>query len=200
VTPAFSAAAMTSASRTEPPGCTIARTPASTSTSRPSGNGKNASDAPTEPLARSPARETASRDESTRLTWPMPTPTVAPSAASRIAFDLTERSERHANSRSRRVCSSAGVPVASVHDAGSSPGALIASTVCTSTPPEIWRNSIGAGRSIAGSFSSRMFFLRCRISRASASKSGASTTSVNTSAICSAASRLTGRFVAMTPP
>ena len=39
------AASTTSSSRTEPPGCTTALTPASVSTSRPSGNGKKASEA-----------------------------------------------------------------------------------------------------------------------------------------------------------
>ena len=42
------------ASFTEPPGWTTAVTPAPSSTSRPSGNGKNASDAATAPFARSP--------------------------------------------------------------------------------------------------------------------------------------------------
>src|SRR5699024_5832420 len=71
VTPAAFAASITGSSRTEPPGWTTARTPASVSTSSPSGNGKNASDAATAPAARSPARLTARRDESTRLTCPM---------------------------------------------------------------------------------------------------------------------------------
>ena len=44
---ARSAAAITSASRTLPPGWMTARTPAAASTSRPSRNGKNASDAAT---------------------------------------------------------------------------------------------------------------------------------------------------------
>ena len=48
--PALAAAAVTSSSRTDPPGCTIAFTPASVSVSSPSGNGKNASDAATAPL------------------------------------------------------------------------------------------------------------------------------------------------------
>ena len=45
-----------------------------------------------------------------------------------------------------------------------------------------------------------MFFLRLRISTASGSKSGATTTSVNTGAICSAAAAVSVRLVAMTPP
>src|ERR1044072_257129 len=49
------------ASRPEPPGWTIALMPASSNSCGPSGNGKNASDAATEPAARSPARSTARR-------------------------------------------------------------------------------------------------------------------------------------------
>ena len=67
-----------------------------------------------------PARSTASRHESTRLTWPIPTPIAAPSRASRMAFDLTERHARQANARSESTSSDAGSPVASVHVLGSS--------------------------------------------------------------------------------
>src|SRR5690606_25876272 len=42
VTPAFAHASMTSASRTEPPGCTIARMPASMRICGPSAKGKKA--------------------------------------------------------------------------------------------------------------------------------------------------------------
>ena len=40
----------------------------------------------------------------------MPTPTEAPPAASRIAFDFTARQARHANARSASVAASAAVP------------------------------------------------------------------------------------------
>ena len=50
-TPRSSAAAITSSSRIEPPGWITATAPASTTTSRPSRNGKNASEATTEPPA-----------------------------------------------------------------------------------------------------------------------------------------------------
>ena len=50
--PALSAAAITSASRIEPPGWITAVAPASAITCSPSGNGKNASDAATEPCVR----------------------------------------------------------------------------------------------------------------------------------------------------
>ena len=51
-TPLSSAAWITSVSRSEPPGWITAVAPASIATSRPSANGKNASDATTEPLVR----------------------------------------------------------------------------------------------------------------------------------------------------
>ena len=53
---------MTSASRTDPPGCTTAVAPASATASRPSRNGKNASDAATEPCERRPAARLHHRD------------------------------------------------------------------------------------------------------------------------------------------
>ena len=56
-TPAASAAAITSASRSEPPGWMTAVAPASIAATRPSANGKNASEATTEPVvAGAPAR------------------------------------------------------------------------------------------------------------------------------------------------
>ena len=56
----LAAASVTWSSRTDPPGCTIALTPAPVSVSRPSGNGKNASDAATPPArGRRPAARRA---------------------------------------------------------------------------------------------------------------------------------------------
>ena len=60
---------------------------ASAATSTASGNGKNASLAITAPLARSPAFRAARNDESTLDIWPAPIPTVAPSAANTTALD-----------------------------------------------------------------------------------------------------------------
>ena len=81
--PAASAASITSASRTEPPGWITARAPAATISSSPSANGKNASDATT--LApSSPASailRAAILELSSRFIWPAPMPTVAPSRA-----------------------------------------------------------------------------------------------------------------------
>ncbi len=89
--PAASAAAITSSSRIAPPGWITAVAPASATAISPSGNGKKASDAATEPCvsgAASPAVlaacspfHAAMRAESTRLICPAPMPTVAPSLA-----------------------------------------------------------------------------------------------------------------------
>src|SRR5690606_15203443 len=84
--PCLSAAAITSSSRIEPPGWMTAVAPAATADSSPSAKGKKASDATTEPFvsgSASPATSAASialraamREESTRLIWPAPMPTV----------------------------------------------------------------------------------------------------------------------------
>ena len=86
-----SAAAMTSSSRIEPPGWITAVAPASAAACESVGEGKKASEAATEPcvsglgepaaLAASAAFQAAMRAESTRLIWPAPMPTVAPSLA-----------------------------------------------------------------------------------------------------------------------
>ncbi len=64
--PCSSAAATSSSSLRDPPGSTTAVTPAAASTSRPSRNGKKASDAATAPRARSPALRTARSAAPTR--------------------------------------------------------------------------------------------------------------------------------------
>src|SRR5690606_1763014 len=71
------AAAITSSSRMLPPGWMTHVAPASATTSRPSRNGKNASEATTEPASTRPAFSAlmeAIRAESIRLIWPAPTP------------------------------------------------------------------------------------------------------------------------------
>ena len=170
----------------------------------PSSNGKNASEAATDPLARSPARETASRQESTRFTWPMPMPTEAPSLASRIAFDFTARQAFHAKARSARTSSGAASPVASVQVDGSSPSASTWSTRCISTPPLIPRNSTGSGCSSGGHTQDPDVLATpgqdCRTSTAPSSYAGATITSVNVSRSCSAIATETGRLTAITPP
>ena len=67
---------------------------------------------------------TARRQESTRLTWPMPMPTLARPAASRMALDLTARQARQANSRSASTAASAGLPATSRQFAAESPGSV----------------------------------------------------------------------------
>src|SRR5258706_1648668 len=131
-----SAAAMTSSSRTEPPGCTTARAPAAASTSTPSRNGRNASDATTAPLSASPAFRSQIRTESMRLIWPAPIATVTPPLANTIALDLTCLATRHANARSMRSASLGARVVATLAFASST---IPWSTLWTSAPPAIVR-------------------------------------------------------------
>ena len=73
--------------------------PALATTSSPSRNGKNASEAHTEPVVSSPssrARMTAMRAESTRFICPAPTPTTWSAVASTIALDLACLATRQA--------------------------------------------------------------------------------------------------------
>ena len=78
------AASTTSSSRIEPPGWIAARAPCSAAATSPSANGKNASEATTQPSNANPdffPYMTATSDESMRLIWPAPMPIVAPSRA-----------------------------------------------------------------------------------------------------------------------
>jgi hypothetical protein len=99
--PASSAAAVTSSSRTLPPGWITAATPAAATMSSPSRNGKKASLAAAPPRARAPALSTASLPQSTRFCWPAPTPTAMPSVTTTTALERTWAQTRHAISRSR---------------------------------------------------------------------------------------------------
>src|SRR6185503_9124927 len=99
--PARSTAGRISASRTEPPGWTIAVTPASSRISGPSANGKKAYEAATAPRAPAgacsrSAFSTAWRQASTRLTCPEPRPISWPSRTRTIAFETTPRTSRQA--------------------------------------------------------------------------------------------------------
>ena len=78
--------------------------PALARASTPSAKGKKASLAATDPRALSPAFFTAISEESTRLIWPAPTPTVAPSLARTMALLFTTRATRQAKSRSSICC------------------------------------------------------------------------------------------------
>ena len=73
------------------------------------------------------------------------------------------------------------------------------STSWTSRPPSIERTSSAAPYG-GGADSTRRFLRVARISSAASSNDGATTTSVNTGAIASATSPVTGPFKAMIPP
>ena len=99
--PAASAAATTSASRTEPPGWTTAVTPAAASTSRPSGNGKKASLAAG--AARGPAppwRPRSPRPRPATAGRPRRRP-PAPPVARAMALEDVRPQTRQASARSR---------------------------------------------------------------------------------------------------
>ncbi len=100
---------------TEPPGCTTAVTPASVRVSRPSGKGKNASEAAAAPFARSWALTTASWAAATRDCWPAPMPTAVPSRAMTTAFDDVRPHTRQAMTRSRSSSSVGTLVVATSH-------------------------------------------------------------------------------------
>src|SRR5690606_19837489 len=106
--PRSSAAAMTSSSRTLPPGWITQVAPASATTSRPSRKGKKASEATADPDRLRPAFSAlmeAMRAESMRLIWPAPTPRVMPLPTKTMALDLTYLATFQANIRSRICCS-----------------------------------------------------------------------------------------------
>src|SRR6266851_1736995 len=136
--PAASAAATTSESFTEPPGWIAAVMPARTPSSRPSGNGKNASDAITAPRERPPARCTASCTASTRDIWPAPTPTAAPPLKRTIALDFTCFTAVQARPSCSHSSSVGARRVTTRHDARSKPAR---SHSWTSSPPGTDRTS-----------------------------------------------------------
>ena len=104
------AASITSSSLIDPPGWIIAVTPASAAAISPSAKGKNASEATTDPTARGFSKScifaassdfrAAILDESSLFICPAPIPTVEPSFAYTIAFDLTCLVTLKANKRS----------------------------------------------------------------------------------------------------
>ena len=201
LTPALSAAAITSGSRTDPPGCTIARTPAAMRISGPSANGKKASDAATDPrrplprpFHRQPGRVDPvhlahadaddwrrRRPAGSRSTSPTGTP-ARRSPGRRGSPRRPPGRRPGSRSPDRRRGRPAG-PAAAPAGHRRWPG----------TRPD-------RARSPAGITSSRMFFFRVSTAIASSENAGASSTSVNTSAICSASASVTGRLTAITPP
>ena len=196
--PCSSAAAMTSSSRTEPPGWMTAATPADAQASRPSRNGKKASLAAAPPLARPaafsrrdarrrragsaarrrcrpPGRRPPARWCSTSRGRRPARPARGRATARRWASTLV--TTRHDSRRARR----SGRPAA--------PGGRRRSSA-----RRAGRGRAGRPRAPAGSSSP------VSTSSAPGSYAGATTTSVNTGAIASASSAGTGRLTATMPP
>src|ERR1700691_5211473 len=207
--PALSAAAITSLSRTEPPGWIAAVAPAAMAASSPSAKGKKASDATTQlliaysfcpdALAASAAFCTAIRTLSTRLICPAPTPTVAPPLAKTMALDLTCFATVKANSKSA-ISAWLGARWVTVLSwlAETRP----ASRVCARNPPAsdliVMPPSAGSGIAPAARIRSAVFFFR--MSSAPGSTEGAITTSANSLEIASAVAASSARFMAMMSP
>src|SRR6266436_5933425 len=193
--PAASAAAITSSSRSDPPGWMIAVAPAPIAASTPSAKGKNASEATTEPklgdrgspaaFPASAALAAAILTLSTRLIWPAPMPTVARPRAKTIALDLTCFATLSANSRSA-ISVSLGLRRVTVR---SSSGPMESrSRSCTSMPLDSERK-LRPGAAVSGIpsvTSSRSDVLRARTVIASSSTCGAMTTSISNRPIASA--------------
>ena len=102
--PAASQARILSSSRTDPPGCIIAVTPAAAARRTQSSKGKKASLPITLPAALSFAYSSAMRAAVTRPVCPGPTPVVAPDFASAIPLLLTCFTTRHTNLKSSSSC------------------------------------------------------------------------------------------------
>src|SRR5829696_2398240 len=190
-----SAAPITSASRLEPPGWMSTFTPASARTSRPSANGKKASLAATVPSALSPAFLTASCAASTRLVWPVPTPTVASSLANTMALLLTPFATLQAKSRSPISDFKGRLSVTNSYPESSS-----TRSVCCSRRPPVTGLAENSGGARGPASRWMMFGFAENTSRASTSKPGATSTSVKTLEISPASSPLTGSFSATMPP
>src|SRR5882672_7406843 len=197
--PSRSAAAITSASRTEPPGWITAVAPALAASSTPSGNGKNASEATTLPASGDCAFITAIFTESTRLICPAPTPSVAPSFANTIALDFTCFATFHAK-RIVRLSSTVGTRFVTVRNSQS----LISprSGCCTSIPPRMRFNcsSRSGSKPHGGSSSKRRFFFAAKTALAFSSNPGAAMHSTKSFATSSAVAASTTRLNASTPP
>mmetsp|Transcript_35312 Transcript_35312/g.64174 ORF Transcript_35312/g.64174 Transcript_35312/m.64174 type:complete len:227 (-) Transcript_35312:80-760(-) len=202
------AAAITSSSRTEPPGWITQVAPASASTSRPSRKGKKASLATAEPCRLRPAcwaLMEAMRAESSRLIWPAPTPSVMPPAQKTMALLFTYWPTVQANIRSSSCCA-VGCSVVTIFR--SSRFRKWLSAVCSSRPeptrllsPRLRPWSQGRGPPGGSAICSRRTLaLPLKISSASALNDGAISTSTNCLLTSCAAAPSTSRLKAMMPP
>jgi hypothetical protein len=198
--PCSSAAAITSASRTDPPGWMAAVAPAAAAASRPSRKGKNASDATTVPFVGRWAFITAILAESTRLICPAPTPTVRSLRTYTMALDLTCLQTFQPNSRASISSEVGGRFVTTLRSAACS---TCRSRLCRSRPPLTFFISwpvCALQRNSPPVSSTRRFALAERIFRASLSTPGAMTASKKLAATSRAVSAPTGRLNPITPP
>ena len=208
VTPAACAAAMTSSSRIEPPGATIARTPASMRICGPSANGKNASDAATEPgraLAGPGDGEVAGVDP-VDLAHADADRGAAGGEQDRVGLHRADRApgERQVGQRGlvgrldRRPGASAsgrrrGVAV------GALPSASIVSRCCISRPPEIGRVSTAPAMRRSDLHQPQVLLLGEHLERVGLERGRDDHLGEDVLDLLGR-SRVTGRLVAMIPP
>ena len=173
--PAASAAAITSSSRTEPPGWTTARTPRVDQHLQAVGEREERvrrRHRAGGPVARAGHREPRGVDP-VDLAHADADRGAVGGEQDRVGLDRADRppGERQVGQHLRRTPPTRRPAATST---GSSPGASTASRICTSTPPLICRHSAGSGAN-AGARSSRMFFFAASTSTAPSAKDGATT-------------------------
>ena len=139
----------------------------------------------------------AIRAASTRLGCPPPIPIATPFLTNTMALLQVAAATCHANNKSVH---SVSVGVRSVATVYRSSGSSTSSVVCTNRPPSILRTCNAFSLNGAVASSSRRDGFAHKISSAPALNPGATTTSVNTSAIARAVSSVTARLRAMIPP
>ena len=214
--PCSSAAAITSASRTDPPGWTTAVAPAAATASSPSRNGKKASDAATVPASgRAPASicqplafMVATRTASTRLICPAPTARVRSRSVNSTVFDFTWAQTRQAK-RNASHSATVGGRWLTTRTASLGQGRRASSTAsrcCTSRPPSTERTSRPstgdtdpANIEVAVT-TTRRLGLVASTARASASTAGATTASMKVETSAAAVAASTARFKPTMPP
>ena len=160
------------------------------------GNGKNASLAITAPLARSPAFRAARNEESTLDIWPAPIPTVAPSRGEHDRVGLDAGGDRPGEQQVGPL------PFARLprrDDLHVLPGLLdrvgVLDEGASVDRPHVLEAAEGSGAR-----TTRRFARPANVASASGVNDGATTTSVKTSAIASAASASTSPLNATIPP
>ena len=199
--PCSSAAAITSASRTEPPGCTIARTPASAAWSTPSRKGKKASEPSAEPCVAWPRVRRLVDGEERRVDARHLAGADADRRAVAREHDRVRLHARHGAPREQQI---ATLLVRRLR-ASSRRSTRCRRSTPADAPARAGRRARACSRarratSCAAPSSTRRFFLRPRISSAPSLNDGATTHSTNRLDTASAVASSTGTVNEITEP